>query len=152
MRAIKINPYDRTVTEIDVAPGIAAIYAAMSVPKHTVELFTVISLDSRGDESVYLDDEGLLQPGRAIWRLRGYPSPLAGCGLVLRRNDEGETIATRVPLAEMAAAVAWTDQESTGEIEPGRQGTMEGPDGTPWPAWIGGPPVLQPRGTHGAGE
>jgi hypothetical protein len=160
MRAILINPYDRSVTEVETSgstegqPGAPSIYDAMSVPQHRVELFTVIELEAAGGglyPTLYLDDEGLLAPGRALWRLKGYPSALAGCGLILGSDPEsGDTIPCPITLDDARALAHWTDLETTGDVGPGREGVVEGPDGKPWPAWIGGQGIPQPAGTEAA--
>lgn len=165
MRGILINPYDQTVTEVSTAGDDPAICKALTSPTHAVSIFTILDVsehsadDSFFAESLYLDDEGLLFPGRRMWRLKGYPSPLPGCGLIIGTDAEGDSTDTRLSLPEVQRRVAWTDYESSGDMGPGRDATPEeaakmvpaGLEGTgPWAVYIGGQPVLQPAGTEAA--
>lgn len=154
MRAIRINPYDRTVTEVETTgagPGHRGLYELLSAPTHKVDIFTTVSLGGRDGETIYLDDDGFLQPGHAVWRLQDYGSPLAGVGVIVGTDDGGDSISTALSVQDVQALVSWTDDESSGELSEGR-------DATPAEAramshgladfgWIGGGPILQPRGT-----
>lgn len=160
MRAIRINPYDSTVTECATSgrivseDGLPSLYTALSDPAHAVDLFTVIDVDGGGTEMLYLDDEGLLQPGRACWRLKDYPTPLCGVGLILGTDSEGEACSSALTLDYVRSLVTWTDEESTGEIGPGREMSpaeaRAASHGFATGGWVGGAPILQPRGTWAA--
>lgn len=84
MRAIHINPHNQTVSEVEYSGDYHDIYKLIDA-----DLFTVVYTDI-GD--IFVDDEGLFKGDQAFFWLRGTPQPLAGHGLVLASDDEGETI------------------------------------------------------------
>lgn len=118
MKCILIDPWARTVTESEVSghgdsrDGLPGLYEALSAPSHKVDTFAVLILSPR--VTLYLDDEGLLSPGVPLWRLDGYPEPLAGRALILGTDDEGDASPCPIPLAAVAPRVAWTDAETSG--------------------------------------
>ena len=59
MKALLINPENKTVTTVDLGKGLDAIYKAMDC-----DLFDVVNLPN-GD-AIYVDDEGLLKPDKII--------------------------------------------------------------------------------------
>lgn len=100
MRAILIDPFARTVTEIELAPGIKPIYDAIKA-----DCFCTVNLDD-GD-AIYLDDDGLFREGQEFFSVGNYPHPLAGRGVVLGSNDEGESRAPVLGAAFLAKYVHW---------------------------------------------
>lgn len=101
MRAILIDPFSKTVTQVECAPGIEAIYALIDA-----DCFCTVNLDDAGN-AVYLDDEGLFREGQEFFALGNYPQPLAGRGLILGCNEEGESVATTITVEQVRAAVRW---------------------------------------------
>jgi hypothetical protein len=59
------------------------------------------------DDSIFVDDEGLLKDGQHYFAHADYPSPLAGRGLVLGTNAEGESISPQVSLEELSKQIRW---------------------------------------------
>lgn len=149
-RSILIDPYTRNISEVFTDGGGEAIKNAMSGPEHTVDLFTV--LDLGGDQTLYLDDEGLLFAGRFIWRLKGYPNPLAGRGLILGTDEEGDSIPTRLTVPEVRAMVEWTDLETSGDMTAGHEGVSDVFGMKDVPTYFGGTAITQPKGTHAAAQ
>ncbi len=88
MRALLIDPFAQDVTEIEGDfTNIDEIYRAIDA-----SLFDIVRFDGY---DVFVDDEGLYDSNKTanmFWHAE-CPSPLAGKGLVLSCNDEGETIA-----------------------------------------------------------
>lgn len=138
MRAILIDPYTRTVTEVDNNGKLDGLYKAIGC--EMVEAIRV------GDnETMWLDEEGFLSEGRPVFRLNDNPQALAGRALILG-DKNGDSAPTRLPLAAVAHAVKWTDLESTGDFHPG--GVAEGGDGEPGGFDFiirGGTPMLRKR-------
>jgi len=55
-------------------------------------------------DSIYCDDEGLIKgPVYQFFGVRGYPQPLAGRGLVVGIDDDGNDEAPRLTLEEVKA-------------------------------------------------
>jgi hypothetical protein len=113
MRAILIDPTEKTVTEID---GDFANYKKIN-EAIGADLFTVVGLGK--GETIYVDDEGLLtNPPKDLFRWKGYYAPLAGRGLILGTDDGGGTIATIIPLDVARANVDWLDDVELKGFDP----------------------------------
>ena len=137
MRAILIDPYARTITEIDHGGGLADLYKILQV-----ELVCAVEISPK--DTLWLDDEGFLAEGRPVFRIGDNAQPLAGRGLILGHTREGESAATVLPLALVTKAVKWTDLESTGDFHEG--GIAEGGDGEGFDFIVRtGSPVLRKR-------
>lgn len=101
MRAYLINPFDKTVTEVEYDGDYKSIYTLIDA-----DCFDVARLD-KGD-GIYVDDEGLISgKPQEFFLVRGYPTPLAGKGLLLGCNDEGETIEPFITLDELQSQVSF---------------------------------------------
>jgi hypothetical protein len=92
MRAILINPIDHTVTETEYSGDYKHIYELIDV-----DTFTIIHLQDKNRETMFLDDNGLLKPNR-FFKWHNYGQPLAGKALILGTDDEGESIGTKLTL------------------------------------------------------
>ncbi len=101
IKAILIDPFEMTVSEVDYGGEMADIYRLIDA-----DLFTVAGFGEDGD-GVYVDDEGLFKGTQRFFKLDGYPQPLAGKGLVLGSNDGGESVAPVTTLEAVRAAVRW---------------------------------------------
>lgn len=135
MKAILIDPYSafenigdgllqitphRAVREIEIESGIDAIYEALSTEQNPVTCFDVCRI-ADGD-GIFVDDEGLLKPCDHFFIWKDYPQPLAGRGLILGCDEEGNSVAPRVTLEEArkAALVGYLSLQldpQSGEIE-----------------------------------
>ncbi|GAA4461876.1 hypothetical protein GCM10023189_37880 [Nibrella saemangeumensis] len=88
MKAILIDVTAQTVTDIDIQPGLSAMYTAIGC-----QCVDRRVLDNRND--LWFDDEGLLhEPQAPKFRFGNYPHPFAGNALICGYNNEGETIST----------------------------------------------------------
>lgn len=107
MKSILIDPFAKTVTEVEHDGTLDAIYAAIGA-----DCVCTVRLDEEGD-AVFLDDDGLFKRGQEFFAIGNYPHPLAGKGLVLGCDAEGESVAPTCTLAQVAGAVHWlTPQEA----------------------------------------
>lgn len=89
--AVLVDPYKEEVTDITYdASDYKNIY-----PLLHCSCFTVVHLDDEDD--MLVDDEGLLtvKPDTKFFRYKDYPQPIAGYGLIVGTDDEGETISSR---------------------------------------------------------
>ena len=75
------------MTEVEVKGDYKAIYPLLGV---AVDCFTCVGIEQ--DDSIYVDDEGLLKPQINFFLYEGYNQPLAGNGLVLGTDEEGESV------------------------------------------------------------
>jgi len=83
-KAVLIDPYEETVTDIEYDGHYKSIY-----PLIHCDTFTVVRLGN--DDDLFVDDEGLLKltPQSKFFKIPAYPSPLAGYGLIVGCDEEG---------------------------------------------------------------
>ena len=62
-------------------------------------IFTFVRLYENGD-GVYVDDEGLFKEGQYFWIHKNYPTPLAGNGILVGTDKNGNTIPASISLKE----------------------------------------------------
>lgn len=91
MKAYLINPHDCTITEVDHNGDYKQIYDLIGA-----SYFDVARINEHGD-GVYVDDEGLFNHSD-LFRIHDTHQPLAGRGLVLGCDDEGNSIEPTVTL------------------------------------------------------
>ena len=102
MKAYLINPFAQSITEVEYSGDFNQIYQFLNC-----DLFTVVEINEFGD-SVFVDDEGLISgKPQEFFLVSGYPQPLAGMGLVLGCNQEGESTEPSITLEQLKAQVDW---------------------------------------------
>ncbi len=92
MRAILIDPVKKTVTEVEYNGDFTQIYEYIHASCFTTAGNLVLE-DQGSKDDMFVDDEGLFDPkfGYFVWK--GYPTPLAGYGLLLGTSQDGEQAA-----------------------------------------------------------
>lgn len=107
MRGILIDPFTKTVEEIETSGKLAEIYELLGV-----ELITAVSIGE--EHSLFLDDEGLLVPkaSQEYWQLKGSNQPYAGKGLILGLDEEGDNIDATIEAGDAAMLVNFLDKET----------------------------------------
>lgn len=88
------------------------------------DLFTVVEFNKEKD-CVYVDDEGLLCNPQFFFSITGYPTPLAGKGIVAGTDDEGETVEPTVTLEWVRKNVTFFTYLGDGLFAPYLPGDME---------------------------
>ena len=111
MKAYLIDPVAETVTEVDHNGDYRQIYELIQA-----QPFTCVGLWDEGD-AVYIDDEGLLNNPRYFFLLDGYPQPLAGRGLVLGADEEGESRSPKITLESLRKRVSFAQLSVQGSID-----------------------------------
>lgn len=99
MKAFLIDPFTRTIETVEHDGSLDSIYELTGC-----SCFTVAEFDEEGN-GAYVDDEGLLKPNQEFFFMSGYPQPLAGRGLVLGCNEDGETIEPTLTLNDLKERV-----------------------------------------------
>jgi hypothetical protein len=142
MRAILINPFDRAVSEIDLAPGLPAIYAALSGPgfpkgegedgtfptdpaewggleREPMEVRLMDVMDVGGGQDMLIDDEGRFASYQACFTLKGSPPGflIAGRALIVGHDGQGGKCATRLPIGAVSSLVEWLPWDT--DYDPG---------------------------------
>jgi len=108
-KAILINPFTRSITEVEYNGDFNEIYKLIGC-----DTFTIAPITHRGD-GIFIDDEGLFKFNQAFFKHDGYPQPLAGCGLIMGCDEEGETVEPTVSLTDTVHAVRFMSLEEIRE-------------------------------------
>lgn len=114
LKGILIDPVAQTVTAVNVPRGYKNIYPFLSDPPNglSVDRFTVVTLGH--NDALYVDDEGLLKDPRYFFLWRGFPQPLAGRGLILGTDSEGESTDAAIDLSTARRSVVFTEMSVKG--------------------------------------
>jgi hypothetical protein len=99
MIAYLIDPMARSITEVEYDDSNYRNICELI----DAQLFDVVRFSATRDV-IFVDDEGLFNP-RGFFRVDGYPSPLAGKGLVLGTNSEGESIEPGLSLEDLEGTI-----------------------------------------------
>ena len=102
MRAILIDPFTQTIEEVDYSGDYKDIYGLIEC-----DLFTTVYLPNTSDDTLFVDDEGLYVENQRFFKIEGYEQPLAGRGLLLGTDEEGESIDCMSTVEEVKAVVSW---------------------------------------------
>jgi hypothetical protein len=103
MRAIVINPEDRTIRETDVDGSLETL-------QHIVGgLIEPVHQGLNEHHHCYVNEEGLLDDPRYFFMFRGGHQPLAGNGVILALTEEGEEAPCTLPLEWIAERVSFMD-------------------------------------------
>jgi hypothetical protein len=99
-----IDPFAKTVTEVGYSGDFRQIYSLIEC-----ETFDVARVNKHGD-SIFIDDEGLIvEKPQAFFWFDGYPQPLAGKGLLLGSDSDGESVSPHVTLQEVKDRLLWVE-------------------------------------------
>lgn len=101
MKAYLIDPWAKTVSEVEVDRSIDAIYAQIGV-----DCFCCVTISAGGDV-LYVDDEGLFVEKQAFFSIITYPQPLAGKALCLGTDENGDSISPKIDLDTLAQCVTF---------------------------------------------
>lgn len=107
VRAILIDPFACMVTEVEHdADDYTNIYRLLSHEAHPVDCFTIAPADTlQPGEAIFVDDNGLLNNPVRFFGFAGYHQALAGKGLILGSDSDGETAAATSRLDFIRASV-----------------------------------------------
>ena len=102
MRAILIDPFTQTIEEVDYSGDYKDIYGLIEC-----DLFTTVYLPNTSDDTLFVDDEGLYVENQRFFKIDGFEQPLAGRGLLLGTDEEGESVDCMSTVEEVKAIVSW---------------------------------------------
>ncbi len=102
-KAYLIDAEKREITQVEV--GDYTTY----YPLLKCEVFTTVGLED--DDTLYVDDEGLFQPQENFFMYQGYNQPLAGNGLVLGTDKEGNSVDPKMTLETLKSKVKFMNRK-----------------------------------------
>jgi len=110
MRGILIDPWLKSVTQVEVSEDFRDIYRKLSNPLGPKVDCFCIGMNWPNGDALYVDDEGLLKPGMRLFEIgRIDGQPLAGNGLILGSDAEGNSIDAKSLLVEIETSVSFTN-------------------------------------------
>ena len=135
MRAILIDPEKRTISEIQVeAKGIAYIREALGCRSFTTGSHPLTGSMAKGFDALYVSEDDLedADDPRFWFQVdadRDPPSsyPIAGRGLVVGTDKEGEDCDARISVAELTPRITFTQRKFRGfEVHTGAEARARG--------------------------
>jgi len=109
LRAILIDPLLRVISEVNVDNDLQSFYDILNI-----RTLAMVNIDNTN--SLYIDDNGLLNNDNSLFEIASYAQPLAGRALVVAHNEEGETIETTLNIDQIRAMVGWVDDQTPEEV------------------------------------
>ena len=100
MKAYLIDPFAKEVSEVEHDGDFKQIYKFIDA-----EAFDCAHLANT--DVIFVDDMGLTKDEQAFFAFVGYTQILAGKGLVLGTNEEGDTVEPKFSLDDVRSRVHW---------------------------------------------
>ena len=120
LRAVLIDPYKQSVKEVRVKQGNTDdIYGMIGCSLFTLASFYPRQVRRGGkilsnvQHDIYVDDEGLFKPDQRYWFNRATGQVLAGKGLVLALDDEGNSSHCLWSAKGVKDRIAWIGDKAT---------------------------------------
>jgi hypothetical protein len=115
MRAYLIDAFAKEVKEIEYKPelGYKQTYDLLSTPVMKVDCFDLVQFNKAKD-AIFVDDTGLCYDGEVkqeFFTISGYPSPLAGNGLVTGLDEKGDIAPPTVSLKWLQANISFLSMD-----------------------------------------
>ncbi len=107
-RGILIDTENRTITEVEVVRNEEGSQLPSIYNHVKCSIVEVVTYNDEND--VYVDEEGLLNVNEdtKFFKLKNYPQPIAGNGLIMGFDDEtGENGDTDLTIAEVVSMVSF---------------------------------------------
>lgn len=105
MRGILIDPFTKTIEEVETTGKLPEIYSMLGV-----ELITIVHVGET--DVLFLDDEGLFVPReeQEYFHWKGSNQPYAGKGLIIGTDEDGDSTDAEATLWEVMSKVHWLDK------------------------------------------
>ena len=95
MKALLINPIEKTIEEVEYNGDYKQIYTYIKASTFGV-------VDIPNDDTIYIDDEGLLKENNHFFIHDDVPTPLGGMALVLGADhDTGDSVSVHATRKEL---------------------------------------------------
>jgi hypothetical protein len=108
MKALLINPSNKTVTEIQIEKGINAIYNAIG--NGCTAFSCPITLDN--EDTFFADDEGLFHDIIGGIMMKDWSYPIVGKIVVLGTDKKGNSVDVKTKADDLAKLIFWQSKEN----------------------------------------
>ena len=105
-----IDPFAETVTNVAYEgdfPSSKVIQLGLLIEHIKASTFTCVYLENR--DAIFIDGEGLLGKPQRFFTYKGYHEPLAGRGLVLGSNAEGDITSPKITMEKLTELISFGD-------------------------------------------
>jgi hypothetical protein len=106
MQAILIDPFRQEIQPVEYSGDYTEIQKLIGC-----KWFTCVYPPDLNGDVIYVDDEGLYVEDQRFFMIKGVPSPLAGYGLLLGTDDEGDSIRPKSNVMELIQRLSFADIE-----------------------------------------
>ena len=106
MKALLIDVKSQSIRQIEIGEHYTEISKAIGC-----DVFAAPHIMHNND-TLYCDDEGLLKNPENFFLLDSYPQPIAGNGLILGCDNEGESTDVSMSLIELSSRVTFMDMQA----------------------------------------
>lgn len=115
-KAILIDAKAQEVREVNLDGSLQNIYRELSNDEHKVDTFDVVRLEN--NDAIFVDDEGLLiEPAAPYYFVYGKSKwILAGNGLVIGTDDEGDSVDPKITVDEVRSRVTFFKYDPEREV------------------------------------
>jgi hypothetical protein len=119
IKAILIDPFECKVSAVEYDGGdYMQIYPLLSHPAHPVDTFTTARIDTlKGNDALFVDDEGLFKNPQRWFQMAGGYQPFAGKGLIIGSDDHGEAQSCETSLDLVRVSVIFLERFGDGLIQ-----------------------------------
>jgi len=101
MNAYLIDPFTKTVKLVEYSGDYKEIYQYIDC-----DCFTTVTINAM-DDTIFVDDEGLFKEFQTFFQHANYKQPLAGYGLVLGCDSEGNSCNPKISIDELTNDILW---------------------------------------------
>jgi hypothetical protein len=108
MKALLIDPSNKTIKEIQIEKGINAIYNAIGNGCTTFSC--PITLDN--DDTFYADDEGLFHDITGGITMKDWAYPIVGKIVIIGTDKNGNSVDVKTKADDLAKLIFWQSKES----------------------------------------
>ena len=111
MRAILINPENKTVTEVNHNDDYKEIYKLIDCSTFCCPV------DFENGDIMYADDEGLFKVQKGGIVMEDWVYPILGKILILGTGNDGESIDAKSDCNELAGQITWLTEEEVHDYQ-----------------------------------
>lgn len=109
MKAILIDPFEQTVSRVDVQPE------DLDLIRSLLDCENLLPYPLSEQDHIIVDAEGLEKPGQRFWRFQGIETVLGGRALILGNNQDGTANTdAHVDVTLVRNAMEWLDVRFAG--------------------------------------
>ena len=105
MLAWKIDPYEKSISVIEIDGSLQSYYKAMSTETIGVNMMELVKVDREND--IYVDEEGLFKPDQRFFTITGGVQPYAGIGIAVGSTPDGDNCGSKLSPLEIMALVGF---------------------------------------------